>query len=151
MGTTFVGIKQNGFWVHDSLLELWLRMAALHIEDTLDKQSLAHSIRNEWLLASRGYFSGSVPLNLEENISTSEGKALVVNAFESLISELEAAPAILHEGVINLMGFDGVFLEGIESYRLISIGESLMQLINGVKFAGPEDSSFIPGNTSHKK
>lgn len=147
MGSTFVGINENGFWMRDCFLELWLRFAALHIEDTVEDQSLAHTIRNEWLLASRGYFGGAVPFRIEENISTAEGKTIVLKAFESLLSALRTGPEFLAAGVVNLMGVDS-WGKDIEARRLIQVGESLVQLIEGKKFAGPEDSSYMPGSTT---
>jgi hypothetical protein len=33
MGTSFVEIGEKGFWMQDSILELWLRLLALHIAD----------------------------------------------------------------------------------------------------------------------
>jgi hypothetical protein len=41
VGTTFVGIGGRGFWLRDSLLELWLRFLALHVEDPVESGSLA--------------------------------------------------------------------------------------------------------------
>ena len=32
MGSSFVGIGERGFWMRDGLLELWLRLLALHIK-----------------------------------------------------------------------------------------------------------------------
>jgi hypothetical protein len=33
MGTSFVSIGDHGFWMTDSILEIWLRLLALHVED----------------------------------------------------------------------------------------------------------------------
>lgn len=107
MGSTFVGIANNGFGMHDGFLELWLRFAALHIDDTEDDHSLVYSIRNEWLLASRAYFNGFVAFGLEEHIATVEGKAIILHVFESLLSALKKGPKLLNAGVINLMGVSG--------------------------------------------
>ena len=37
MGRTFVGIGEprRGYWIRDSVLELWLRFLALHVEDPI--------------------------------------------------------------------------------------------------------------------
>ena len=97
MGTTFVGISDRGFWIRDSVLELWLRFLALHIEDPGESGSLATSIRDQWLLASRGFFNGCVPEGLEEAVSTPEGEALVRAAIHSLLGALESAPTRLSD------------------------------------------------------
>ena len=47
MGTSFVSISGHGFWIQDSLLELWLRLLALHIEDPVESGGLATTIRDQ--------------------------------------------------------------------------------------------------------
>src|SRR3954469_1283728 len=106
LGTSFVriGDPPRGFWMRDSVLELWLRFLALHVEDPVESGSLATKIRDQWLLASRGFFTGCVPEGLEEAASTPEGEALVRAAIHSLLKALESAPSHLNKGVLNLMG-----------------------------------------------
>ena len=144
MGTTFVDIKEKGFWLRDSILELWLRFVALHIEDSPKDNSEAHKIRDEWLLASRGYFNGCVPHNIEEIVSTKNGKQIVIDAINSLLSELKKAPDNLDMNVINLMGC-GEWRGNFETYRLVELSEAILDLIDGKVGSGPEDTSFMPG------
>ena len=75
MGSTFVSVGECGFWLRDSLLELWLRLASLHIEDPQESGGVAAKIRDQWLLASRGCFNGCVPIDFGDDIGTAEGKA----------------------------------------------------------------------------
>src|SRR5262245_25545785 len=107
MGTTFVSLEGRGFWMKDGILELWLRLLALHIEDTIEPGSAAGKIRDQWLLASRGYFNGCVPEGLQEAVSTPAGEKLVRLAIHSLLEALAVAPPRLDKGVLNLMGFSG--------------------------------------------
>lgn len=147
MGTSFVSISERGFWVRDGLLELWLRLLALHIEDPAEPGVLATTIRDQWLLASRGYFNGCVPDGLEEAVSTAEGAALVRAAVQSLLGALEAAPSRLGKDVFNLMGFSGgAFTGDVETRRLIEIGVAFLDLMDGRITSGPEDRSFMPGS-----
>jgi hypothetical protein len=95
VGTSFVSISDCGFWVQDSLLELWLRLLALHVEDPVGSGAVATTIRDQWLLASRGYFGGCVPDGLDEAVSTGEGAAIVRAAVQSLLEALAAAPSEL--------------------------------------------------------
>lgn len=145
MGTTFVEIKKKGFWLNDGLLELWLRFAALHIEDSPQENSEEHKIRDQWLLASRGYFSGFVPHDLGEAVSTEQGKAIVVSAIISLLSVLKRAPDLLGKDALNLMGMSGTFTADIETYRLIALSEALLDLIDGKVGSDASDTSFTPG------
>ena len=84
MGTSFVRIKPGsdapGFWLRDGILELWLRFLALHIDDPPPSGSIASGIREQWLLASRGYFNGCVPHGMADAVSTDEGRKLHVES-----------------------------------------------------------------------
>jgi hypothetical protein len=146
VGTTFVGIGDRGFWIRDSVLELWLRLLALHVEDPVESGSLATKIRDQWLLASRGFFTGCIPEGLEEAVSTPEGETLVRAAIHSLVEALKEAPTHLHKDVFNLMGFTGgTFTGDIETRRLIEVGHAYLDLLDGKITAGPSDTSFMPG------
>ena len=145
MGSTFVSIKKKGFWLDDYILELWLRFAALHIEDSPLESSEEHKIRDQWLIASRGYFNGCVPHDFEEVISTGTGKKIVIAAINSLLSVLRDSPALLNKDVLNLMGFSGHIEGDIETYRLIEISEAMLNLISGKVGSIASDTSFTPG------
>ncbi len=148
MGTTFVGVGNppRGFWMNDSVLELWLRFLALHVEDPAESGSRATKIRDGWLLASRGFFMGCIPDGLEDAVSTPEGEKLVRTAINSLLEALGAGPPCLDAGVLNLMGFtNGEFTSDVETWRLIEVGHAYLALLDGKITAGPSDSSFMPG------
>lgn len=146
MGTSFVGIGGRGFWMRDSMLELWLRFLALHVEDPVESGSLATKIRDQWLLASRGFFNGCVPEGLEEAVSTAEGDKLVRAAVSSLLESLQSAPPHLNKGVLNLMGFcDGEFSADVETWRLVEVGEAYLALLDGKITAKASETTYMPG------
>jgi len=105
-----------------------------------------HTIRNEWLLASRGYFGGAVPFDLERNISTPEGRKAVVDAITAFLEALRKAPPELNPAVLNLLGISGRFMGEIESSQLIEVSVSLLDLIAGKKFGTASDAGFRPGS-----
>jgi hypothetical protein len=148
LGTSFVSRSDRGFWIQDSLLELWLRLASLHIDDPYPSGGVAATIRDQWLLASRGYFGGCVPDGLEEALSTAEGEALVRSAFGSLLKALASAPEFLGKDVFNLMGFSHCSFKGdIETRRLIEVGNAFLNLIDGKITTGPGDTPLYPGSS----
>jgi hypothetical protein len=148
MGTTFVSIGGRGFWMSDSVLELWRCLLALHVEDPVETGVVATKIRDQWLLASRGYFNGCVPHGVEEAASTAEGAALVRVAINSLLQALATAPSHLGEDVFNLMGFSGSFARDIEAHRLVEVGRAFLDLLDGKITTGPSDSCFMPGSVA---
>jgi hypothetical protein len=148
MGTSFVSIGGNGFWMSDSVLELWLRLLALHVEDPPESCGAATKIRDLWLLASRSHFYGCIPNGLGEATSTEEGATIVRNGVRSLLGELEIAPPLLNKDVLNLLGFmDGTFTRDVETRKLVEVGHAFLDLIDGKITADASDASFMPGST----
>jgi hypothetical protein len=148
MGTTFVSISgDRGFWMRDGVLEVWLRLLALHVTDPGEPGSLATKVRDQWLLASRGAFNGCVPHGLEEAVSSPEGESLVRNAVQSLLRALATAPERLHVDVLKLMGFEaGAFTGPIETRSLIEVGRAFLDLLDGKITSDASDTSFMPGS-----
>lgn len=133
--------------MRDSVLELWLRLLALHVEEPVDEDRLARKIRDNWLLASRGYFGGHVPDGLEEAVSTPEGRAIVVTAIESLMKALAKGPEMLDHDTLNLLGFEGgEFVGDIEAESLLEVGHAFLALITGRIEADASSTAFMPGS-----
>jgi hypothetical protein len=149
MGTTFVSVKSGtdvpGFWMRDGVLELWLRFLALHVEDSSAPHALAATIRDQWLLASRGCFNGCVPHDMEKAVSTESGQQIVRNAVASLLEHLSKAPPHISAGTLNLMGFSGSFSRDIEAWRLTEVSHAFLDLLDGKITDGPRSTEFMPG------
>src|SRR5581483_7275723 len=111
MGTTFVTLSrevsgnETGFWMHDGILELWLRLLALHLPEPTDsgEYQATPKIRNQWLLASKGYFIGCVPHGMEDACSSQEGRTVVRMAIKSLLEALQCAGTLLDSETLNLL------------------------------------------------
>jgi hypothetical protein len=147
MGTTFVSIDRNhGFWMRDSVLELWLRLLALHVEDPSEPAPLTRQIRDTWLLASRGYFNGHVPHSLEDFASTETGRRTIEHALRSLMDALSHAPAIIDRSALVLLGLDHSAAKSIETRRLIEIGHAFRDLLDGNIPSTAAETSFMPGS-----
>lgn len=134
MGSSFVGIGKNGFWLRDGFLELWLRLLALHIKDPAHDDpdgAVIRAIRDQWLLASRGFFNGCVPADLEGAVRTKAGEKAVREAAASLLRALEAAPDLLNKDVLNLLGFENRLEKDDETWCLISIGRAFLDVLDG--------------------
>ena len=145
VGTTFVYIGEHGFWMRDGILEVWLRLLALHIEESPAETFVGRRIRDQWLLASRGYFMGCVPHLLEEAVSTEEGRAIVVRTINSLMGALKKAPTNLDFGTLNLLGMEGIFLDDLGSKRFLEVGQAFLDLIEGNIHWKANSTDFMPG------
>jgi hypothetical protein len=145
MGTSFVSINDKGFWMRDSVLELWLRLLVLHIEDPSEAGGGVRQIRDQWLLASRVHFNGCVPVCLEEAVSTEEGHDIVVQAINSLLDALAKSPEILDHRVLNLLGFHNPWEKDVASWRLTEVGNAFLDLIAGKIKSDARSTEFMPG------
>jgi hypothetical protein len=156
MGTTFVTIDgEHGFWMQDANLELWLRLLALHLpepsdNDSAERHCTVRRIRDQWLLASKGYFVGCVPDGMDDAAKLTDGLLVVRQAVDSIMQSLEKAPKTLSKDVLNLLGFweRGVlWIEDFETWRLLEVGHAFVGLIEG-KITGTGSTEFMPGSRS---
>ena len=147
MGTTFVTIDNStGFWMRDGILELWLRLLSLNIEETPDEEFLGRKIRDQWLLASKGYFGGHVPHDLETFGNTEQGRQIVRMAIESLMTKLKNAQQHLDGPTLDLLGIGGTLVHPLETRRLIDGGQAFLNLIDGRINSDCRSTEFMPGS-----
>jgi hypothetical protein len=153
MGTSFVTLTHGsigtepGFWMQDRMLELWLRLLALHLPEPTNDGSNRETIpiRNEWLLASRGYFGGCVPHGMEDACATPAGRKVVRIAIESLIAVLKQVSRPLDADTCDLLGIDGNFAP-IERHWLLDIGYAFLDLLDGCITATASSTDIMPGS-----
>lgn len=158
MGTTFVHVAKDesgnepGFWMRDGMLELWLRLLALHLpEPTNDGRYQATiPIRNQWLLASRGYFSGFVPHDLEDACATNAGREVVRMAINSLLEALRRTPTALDANTLDLLGNEGQWRVPLERRWLEEIGSAFEDLLDGKITTDASSTEVMPGSTPYK-
>lgn len=159
MGTTFVTLstetsgREPGFWMRDGLLELWLRLLALHLPEPSDdgQHEATLLIRNQWLLASRGWFNGFVPHGMEEACATTQGMIVVRVAIKSLLSALQQVETPLQPATLNLLGIDCEFTEPIERGQLIDVGYAFLDLLDGKISDTPSSTEIIPGSKPYRR
>jgi hypothetical protein len=160
MGTTFVSLsreatgKEPGFWMSDGFLELWLRLLSLHLPEPTDSgEHLATlKIRNQWLLASRGYFGGCVPHGMDDACETQAGRTVVRMAIHSLLAALQHTKAPLDAHSLNLLGIEGVqFMEPIERIWLQDIAHAFIDLLDGKITCFATSADIMPGSAPYKR
>jgi hypothetical protein len=159
MGTTFVTLarevsgKEPGFWMRDEMLELWLRLLALHLPEPTDRgeHQATIKIRNQWLLASRGYFGGAVPHGMEEACETQSGRDVVWIAISSLLTALDRAPTPLDSDTLDLLGIEGRLSATIERRPLQEIGHAFLDLLDGKITCTASSTEVMPGSKPYKR
>ncbi|MCA9617381.1 MAG: hypothetical protein KC731_00070 [Myxococcales bacterium] len=154
MGTTFVSLSRKpsaedpGFWMRDSMLEVWLRLLALHLPEPTDAGEYTHTprIRGQWLLASLGHFMGWVPHGMEDACATEDGKATVRLAITSLLHALGQSEAPVDANTLNLLGIDRQFTTPIERRWLRDIGHAFLDLLDNKIAQVASSTEVMPGS-----
>jgi hypothetical protein len=140
--------------MRDGMLELWLRLLALHLPEPTDsgEHQATLKIRNQWLLASRGYFSGCVPHGMEDACATQEGRAVIRRAIDSLLAALQQAKTPLDADTLNLLGIEGgQFTVPIERKWLQDIGHAFLDLLDGKITGVPSSTEVMPGSKPYER
>jgi hypothetical protein len=159
MGTSFVTITDGtsgdepGFWMRDEMLELWLRLLSLHLPEPTDdgEYSATPEIRNKWLLASRGYFNGCVPHEMEFACATPERMNVVRAAIKSLMAKLVESDSVLDAGTLNLFGNEGYQYFDIGRDRLRDIGHAFTDLLDGRIGDTARSTEIMPGSKPYNR
>ena len=138
----------------DGMLELWLRLLALHLPEPTNggEHQATLDIRNRWLLASRGYFTGCVPHSMEEACATQAGRDVVHMAIDSLLAALQQAWTPLDADTLNLLGIEGgQFTAPIERKWLLEVGDAFRDLLDGKITYVPSSTDIMPGSKPYKR
>ena len=104
MGSSFTEFRGKGFWSRDGLLEAWLRVLSLHLDDEVYAPGWQHDLRNEWLLVSAGFFNGFVSASLDKFLTDDARIAAVLRASERSIQCLRAFGAYVPAAFLNALG-----------------------------------------------
>ena len=159
MGTTFVSLSRQasrhdpGFWMvrfHAGTVATPAR-AALPDPTDQGEHSATRAVREQWLLASRGYFTGCVPHGMEDACLTSEGQAVVRAAVASLLGALQREQAPLDPATLNLLGIDGEFARPIERSWLLDIGHAFLDLLDGKITCVASSTDVMPGSKPYSR
>jgi len=117
--------EEVGIWMRGEVLELWLRLLAVHVEDPAPQEAkrlcFAREVRHQWLLASREYSRSMVPPGIAELCVKPLGMEIVRNAIRPLGTALERPPPQLSCGVLNLMDLNYELIDNVETERLKEI------------------------------
>jgi hypothetical protein len=160
MSTSFVTITDiktgegPGFWMRDAILELWLRLLSLHLPEPTDagENVATTEIRNRWLLASRGYFNGFVPHNMEFACSSAEGTGVVRAAIESFLESLNQSDAPLDSETLNLLSIEGgKFTTPIDRQVLRDVAYAFLDLLDGKIHDTAKSTKVMPGSLPYQR
>jgi hypothetical protein len=126
-------------------------LLALHIPEPTNSESpmthqVSFQLRDQWLLASKGFFIGCVPSGLEETAPTQEGQAVIRAATTSLRAALLKSPPSINKDALNLLCFEGVVWgDDFETRRLVEVADAFVNLLDGKISCTASSTEFMPG------
>ena len=101
MATTFVEFKNYGFWVHDSILEGLLYLIVKELKASPLDDEWKYKIIDKWNYAYLSGFSGSIPIELEENLPDEEKINAIVATLTLIINKIESDEQYLSADEMN--------------------------------------------------
>ena len=109
MGSSFTEFRGKGFWSRDWLLEAWLRILSLHLEDEVHQPGWQHDLRDEWLLKSAGFFIGCISASLDDFLIDDERIAVILRVSERSLQSLRAFGPYVPCAFLNALGITGSY------------------------------------------
>jgi hypothetical protein len=147
MGTSFVAFEENGFWMEDSLLALWLRLAALHIRCGANDEDALTRLRNGWMLHSQSWGPGVVIADLDAIAHDAVAKAGLITAIRSTQTLLADVGTEIQPGILNLLGVEPIiWTMPIKTAGLQEIASAFIDLLEGRIDAKANSMEFMPGS-----
>ena len=89
MASSFTGFRDKGFWCHDTLLMLWLRVMCLHMHHSVHGADWERDLRDKWLFASSGA-SCSPGARLDEFLTDADRVNYILGVSERSIQSVRA-------------------------------------------------------------
>src|SRR5206468_119555 len=108
---------------------------------------VARQIRDQWLLASKGFFHGCIPDGLDDAVGSEEGRAITRSAILSLRAALLKAPPSISKDALNLLNFEDLqWIDDFETRRLVETADAFLSLLEGKISGTARSTDFMPGS-----
>ena len=104
MSSSFTEFRGKGFWCHDPLLETWLRVLSLNMDDEAHAPGWQHDLRDKWLSVSAGYCMGWVSASLGDFLTDSDRIDAILRASERSIQHFREFGAFVPYAFFNAVG-----------------------------------------------
>ena len=106
MASSFVNIKEQGFWASDGLLEIWLLSLAREIDSAVEPPSWLVEARQYWYYQATGGFTGCVSPDLDSLLISEDRRQEITKISEQALISLLAGNAERDIKIERWAGFD---------------------------------------------
>jgi hypothetical protein len=122
MSSSFTEFRGKGFWSTDTLLEVWLRVLSLQMEEDVAEPRWQHELRDTWLLYSNGRFMGCIAPCLDQYLTDADRIAKVLQASDHCIRALRDFGDYVPAEFLRTLGIQQLFTADlpIEWFELIA-------------------------------
>jgi hypothetical protein len=133
MATTFVEYKNYGFWAHDSFLEGILYLIVKELKASPLDDEWKYKIIDKWNYAYLSGFSGSIPIELEENLPDEENLKVVLDTLKLIIGKIETDDHYLSAEEMNKHFVGGRRMKWVEINKegFIRTAQMTIDLLEG--------------------
>jgi len=151
MGSSFTEFRGKGFWSRDGLLEAWLRVLSLHMDDDVHKPGWQHDLRDKWLLVSAGFFSGCISTSLDDFLTDSDRIAAILRASERSIQSLRGFGPYVPAAHLNTLGLAGPFTADLPTEWFELISDRFATLLRGELTTDASTSPVLPATRKDQR
>lgn len=144
MGSSFTGFRGKGFWCDDSLLEVWLRVLALHLGEEVYEPGWQHDLRDHWLAMSGLNIVGCIHPSLERFLTEDERIAVILHVTERSMRSLRAFGKFVPAAFLNALGFTNSFPDDLPMEWFNRIADCFTALLQGELGTDASDSPVLP-------
>ncbi len=130
MGSSYTSFKDHGFWSHDGLLELWLKLLAHNLPKDSPGSEWLKLLREEWLLQSSGIFNGFVSAQMNELLDKDEKVRVVISVADQVIGTVRACGPTLSVQALEKLGIEDSYDDFLIAF-LEEIHEAFTKLLRG--------------------
>lgn len=148
MSSSFTEFRAKGFWSHDVILEVWLRVLTLHLGSDASSEGWQRELHDHWLSESSGNSCGFISPALDEFLTDEDRLAVVLRSSEEGINRLNQFGDFVPFAFLNSLGIETAFPpyfssdHPIEWYNLVA--SRFMALLKGELTADAANSPTVP-------
>jgi len=151
MGSSFTEFRGRGFWSQDPLLEAWLRILSLHLDDEVHKPGWHHDLRDKWLLVSAGYFNGCISPSLDNFLTDEQRVKAILGASKRCIERLRVFGDFVPATFLNSLGFKESFGGDLPIEWFNLIFDRFTSLLKGELSTDASTSPVLPASRHGQK
>ncbi len=147
MSSSFTEFRGKGFWSTDTLLEIWLRVLSLQMEEDVAEPRWQHELRDTWLLNSNGGFMGCISPCLDEYLTDADRIAKVLRASDRCIAALRDFGDYVPAEFLRTLGIQQLFTEDLPIEWFELIAGRFSSLLRGELETDATTSPTLPATT----